>query len=284
MAPILEVKNLSHTYGKGTPFEHTALQDISFAVDSGEFIGIIGHTGSGKSTLMQHLNGLLKPSSGSVLLGGKDLWSDKKFTRQSRFRVGLVFQYPEYQLFEETVYKDIAFGPKNMGLGGAELEQRVRDAMEDVGLDESYLDKSPFELSGGEKRRVAIAGVIVTKPEILILTSPLSGLIPKDAQKMRELIKYFGDTYTIFLCTPSVHDLCEMCDEIIVLQDGRLKMIAPSYDEALAREILANPEKTAPTPEVDAPKTARASAIWKMLTQKNDDYEVLDADEKEGED
>ena len=158
MAPILQIQNLSHLYSAGTPFEHKALDEVSFSVERGEFIGIIGHTGSGKSTLMQHMNGLLKPTSGSVLLDGVDIWTDKKTTRQARFRVGLVFQYPEYQLFEETVYKDIAFGPKNMGLKADEVDRRVREAASFVGLTEAQLNVSPFDLSGGQKRRVAIAG------------------------------------------------------------------------------------------------------------------------------
>ena len=160
MAPILEVKNLHHVYSAGTPFEHIALSDVSFSVERGEFIGVIGHTGSGKSTLMQHMNGLLKPTSGSICLDGQDIWSDKKLTLQSRFRVGLVFQYPEYQLFEETVYKDIAYGPTNMGLDKDEIDRRVREAAVLVGITDEQLEVSPFDLSGGQKRRVAIAGVI----------------------------------------------------------------------------------------------------------------------------
>ena len=164
MEPILSVKNLKYVYSAGTPFEHTALEDVSFSVNRGEFIGIIGHTGSGKSTLMQQLNGLLKPTSGSVILDGQDIWSDKKLTRQARFRVGLVFQYPEYQLFEETVYRDIAFGPKNMGLPAGEVDRRVREAAGFVGITDAQLQASPFDLSGGQKRRVANAGVIAMEP------------------------------------------------------------------------------------------------------------------------
>ena len=169
MAPILQIENLQYVYSAGTPFEHIALKDVSFRIERGEFIGIIGHTGSGKSTLIQHLNGLLKPTSGSVLLDGEDIWSDKALTRQCRFRVGLVFQYPEYQLFEETVYKDIAFGPKNMGLDDKEVDRRVREAAGFVGITDEQLEVSPFDLSGGQKRRVAIAGVIAMEPEVLIL-------------------------------------------------------------------------------------------------------------------
>ena len=188
MAPFLEVKNLTHIYSAGTPFEHTALENVSFSLDRGEFIGVIGHTGSGKSTLMQHLNGLLKPDSGTVLLDGTDIWLDKKFTRQTRFRVGLVFQYPEYQLFEETVYKDIAFGPKNMGLKAEETDRRVREAVAAVGIDEELLSVSPFDLSGGQKRRVAIAGVLAMEPELLILDEPTAGLDPAGREEILSYI------------------------------------------------------------------------------------------------
>ena len=188
MTPILQVKNLTHIYSVGTPFEHVALKDISFSVEKGEFVGIIGHTGSGKSTLMQHLNGLIKPTEGAVLLDGQDIWSDKKFTRQCRFRVGLVFQYPEYQLFEETVYKDIAFGPKNMGLKPEEIDRRVREAAGFVGITEEQLNVSPFDLSGGQKRRVAIAGVIAMEPEVLILDEPTAGLDPEGREDVLQNI------------------------------------------------------------------------------------------------
>ena len=178
MEPILQVQNLNYIYSAGTPFQHQALDDVSFSVTRGEFIGIIGHTGSGKSTLMQQLNGLLKPTSGKILLDGEDIWANKKLTRQARFRVGLVFQYPEYQLFEETVYKDISFGPKNMGLKPDEIDRRVRQAAASVGLRDDQLEMSPFDLSGGQKRRVAIAGVIAMEPEVLILDEPTAGLDP----------------------------------------------------------------------------------------------------------
>ena len=184
MEPILQVQNLNYIYSVGTPFQHQALDNVSFSVNRGEFIGIIGHTGSGKSTLMQQLNGLLKPTSGKILLDGKDIWSDKKLTRQARFRVGLVFQYPEYQLFEETVYKDIAFGPRNMGLSPQEIDRRVREAAATVGLTEAQLEVSPFDLSGGQKRRVAIAGVIAMEPEVLILDEPTAGLDPAGREEI----------------------------------------------------------------------------------------------------
>lgn len=226
MAPLLEVKNLSHTYSAGTPFEHRALTEVSFCVERGEFIGIIGHTGSGKSTLMQHLNGLLKPTSGDVLLEGKSIWQDKLTTRQSRFRVGLVFQYPEYQLFEETVYRDIAFGPKNMGLKEEEIDKRVREAAALVGLTESQLEVSPFDLSGGQKRRVAIAGVIAMEPEILILDEPTAGLDPTGREEILANIEAYRREKgaTIMMVSHSMDDIARMADRLLVLCDSRLQM------------------------------------------------------------
>mgnify|MGYP003242793222 FL=1 len=177
LEPILQIEHLTHTYSAGTPFQRSAVDDMNLSVMDGEFLGIIGHTGSGKSTLIQHLNGLLKPTSGRILLQGKDIWAEPKKIRDVRFQVGLVFQYPEYQLFEETVYKDIAFGPKNMGLDEEDIDRRVRSAAAFVGLTEAMLDKSPFELSGGQKRRVAIAGVIAMEPKVLVLDEPTAGTI-----------------------------------------------------------------------------------------------------------
>ena len=222
MAPILEIKNLNHIYSAGTPFEHVALKDVSFQVERGEFIGVIGHTGSGKSTLMQHLNGLLKPTSGSVILDGQDIWSDKKLTRQSRFRVGLVFQYPEYQLFEETVYKDIAFGPKNMGLSAEELDRRVREAAGFVGLTDAQLEVSPFDLSGGQKRRVAIAGVIAMEPEVLILDEPTAGLDPKERLRLRQYIADLAQNRIVFLTTHIVSDIESIATDVLLMKDGQL--------------------------------------------------------------
>ena len=226
MAPILEVKNLNHTYSAGTPFEHVALKDVSFAVEPGEFIGIIGHTGSGKSTLIQHLNGLLKPTSGAVCLDGKDIWSDKKLTRQSRFRVGLVFQYPEYQLFEETVYKDIAFGPKNMGLSAEEVDRRVREAAGFVGLTDEQLEVSPFDLSGGQKRRVAIAGVIAMEPEVLILDEPTAGLDPEGREDVLRNIDDYrkAKNATIMMVSHSMNDVARMASRLLVMCDAHLAM------------------------------------------------------------
>ena len=226
MAPILEVKNLQHIYSAGTPFEHAALTDVSFSVERGEFIGIIGHTGSGKSTLIQHLNGLLKPTAGSIALDGKDIWSDKAYTRQSRFRVGLVFQYPEYQLFEETVYKDIAFGPKNMGLKPDEIDRRVREAAGFVGISERQLEMSPFDLSGGQKRRVAIAGVIAMEPEVLILDEPTAGLDPEGREEILENIRGYRNAKnaTIMMVSHSMADVARLTDRLLVMNESRLAM------------------------------------------------------------
>ena len=241
MKPILEVKNLNYIYSIGTPFEHKALDNVSFSVSRGEFIGVIGHTGSGKSTLMQQLNGLLKPTSGTVLLDGEDIWADKKKTRQARFRVGLVFQYPEYQLFEETVYKDIAFGPKNMGLDDSEIDRRVREAASFVGLTEAQLEVSPFDLSGGQKRRVAIAGVIAMEPEVLILDEPTAGLDPNGRAEILSNI----DTYrqaknaTIMMVSHSMEDVARMTDRLLVMNGSRLAMDgAPMEVFAHAEELV----------------------------------------------
>ena len=226
MAPFLQVENLRHVYSQGTPFEHVALEDVSFSVERGEFIGIIGHTGSGKSTLMQHLNGLLKPTSGQILLDGKNIWEDKATTRKSRFRVGLVFQYPEYQLFEETVYKDIAFGPKNMGLEEAEIDRRVRESAALVGLTEAQLEVSPFDLSGGQKRRVAIAGVIAMEPEILILDEPTAGLDPMGREDILENIQAYrkAKNATVMMVSHSMSDVARLTDRLLVMCNARLAM------------------------------------------------------------
>lgn len=241
MAPILEVKNLNHIYSAGTPFEHVALKDVSFAVERGEFIGVIGHTGSGKSTLMQHMNGLLKPTSGEILLDGQNIWSDKKLTRQSRFRVGLVFQYPEYQLFEETVYKDIAFGPKNMGLSAEEIDRRVRESAALVGLTEAQLEVSPFDLSGGQKRRVAIAGVIAMEPEVLILDEPTAGLDPEGREGVLQNIENYrkAKNATIMMVSHSMNDVARLADRLLVMCDAELAMDgAPSQVFEHAQELL----------------------------------------------
>ncbi len=251
MKPILEAKNLTYIYSVGTPFEHKALDDISFSVERGEFIGIIGHTGSGKSTLMQQLNGLLKPTSGTVLLDGQDIWSDKKLTRQARFRVGLVFQYPEYQLFEETVYKDIAFGPKNMGLSPEEVDRRVREAAGFVGLTEQQLEVSPFDLSGGQKRRVAIAGVIAMEPEVLILDEPTAGLDPVGRSEILGNIQSYrkAKNATIMMVSHSMEDVARLTDRLLVMNGSKLAMDAPpaqvfTHAEELTQMGLNIPQVT----------------------------------------
>ena len=242
MKPILEVRNLDYIYSAGTPFEHKALDNVSFALAPGEFVGIIGHTGSGKSTLMQQMNGLLKPTSGQVLLDGVDIWSDKKLTRQARFRVGLVFQYPEYQLFEETVYRDIAFGPKNMGLEEKEIDRRVREAAGFVGLTEAQLEVSPFDLSGGQKRRVAIAGVIAMEPEVLILDEPTAGLDPVGRAEILGNIEAYrqAKNATIMMVSHSMEDVARLTDRLLVMNGSRLAMDGtPSEVFSRAQELLA---------------------------------------------
>ena len=241
MAPVLEIQDLSHVYSAGTPFEHKALDGVSFSVEPGEFIGIIGHTGSGKSTLMQHMNGLLKPTSGKILLSGEDIWKDKKTTRQARFRVGLVFQYPEYQLFEDTVYKDIAFGPKNMGLDAKEVDRRVREAASFVNLTEEHLQVSPFDLSGGQKRRVAIAGVIAMEPEVLILDEPTAGLDPVGRAEILENIQAYrrAKNATIMMVSHSMNDVARLTERLLVMNGSKLAMDGtPAEVFARAQELL----------------------------------------------
>ena len=242
MEPILQVQNLNYFYSMGTPFQHQALENVSFSVSRGEFIGIIGHTGSGKSTLMQQLNGLLKPTSGTVLLDGQDIWSDKNLTRQARFRIGLVFQYPEYQLFEETVYKDISFGPRNMGLSPEEIDRRVREAAAVVGLSEAQLQVSPFDLSGGQKRRVAIAGVIAMEPEVLILDEPTAGLDPAGREGILKNIEDYRKTHNaaILMVSHSMDDVARLTDRLLVMNGSRLAMDdTPAAVFARAEELMA---------------------------------------------
>ena len=226
MPPIIETRDLTHVYSAGTPFEHTAISGLHFYAEPGELIGIIGHTGSGKSTLIQHLNGLLKPTSGEVLFRGENIWKDKKFTHSVRGKVGLVFQYPEYQLFEETVYKDIAFGPKNQGVTGDELDRRVRRAAGFVGLDEELLQKSPFDLSGGQKRRAAIAGVIAMEPDVLILDEPTAGL---DAAGRDSILKNVRDYQqaqkaAVIMVSHAMEEVAELCDRLVVMDHGTIAM------------------------------------------------------------
>jgi len=221
---ILETEELTYTYSAGTPFEKTAVDHVSLKIEKNAMIGVIGHTGSGKSTLMQHFNGLLRPTSGKVMLDGQDIWADKKKLRDVRFRVGLVFQYPEYQLFEETVYRDIAFGPKNMGLSDAEIKVRIAETAEMIGLSEELLGRSPFALSGGQKRRAAIAGVMAMRPEILILDEPSAGLDPKGREKLlRQICDYQKKTQsTVLLVSHSMEDVAEYTQKLLVMNKGKL--------------------------------------------------------------
>lgn len=225
--PILTMDNVTYTYGAHSPFEKHAVRGVSLDIQQGELLGIIGHTGSGKSTLIQHLNGLLRPNEGRVLLDGVDIWAEPKKIRSVRFRVGMVFQYPEHQLFEDTIYKDIAFGPKNMGLDEAEIDRRVRQAAATVGLDESLLDKSPFDLSGGEKRRAAIAGVMAMEPQVLILDEPTAGLDPQGREQILALIQEYRKTRgtTVLLVTHSMEDVARVADRVLVMAEGRVAML-----------------------------------------------------------
>lgn len=224
MNAIIETKQLTHIYSAGTPFERGALLEVDFSAMEGEYLGIIGHTGSGKSTLIQHLNALLKPTSGQVLFQGQDVWADPARTRQTRFQVGLVFQYPEYQLFEETVYKDISFGPKNMSLDEKEVDRRVREAAAFVGLRDDQLEKSPFELSGGQKRRVAIAGVIAMEPKVLILDEPTAGLDPVGVESILGNIRDYHQAHnaTIILVSHSMEEVARTVDRLVVVNDGKI--------------------------------------------------------------
>ena len=224
--PIISLKNVSHTYSEGTPLSVSAIQNINLDIESGELVGIIGHTGSGKSTLVQHLNGLLKPTSGTVEIDGEDIWANKKNIRSVRFKVGLCFQYPEYQLFEETVYKDISFGPRNMGMSKEEIKLSVLRAAEYVGLKAELLGKSPFDLSGGEKRRAAIAGVMSMNPKILILDEPTAGLDPKGRQEILNMIvDYRRKTgSTVLLVSHSMEDIAGVATKILVMNKSQVAM------------------------------------------------------------
>ena len=226
MEPILQVQHLTHTYSVGTPFQRSAVEDMSFDVYDGEFLGIIGHTGSGKSTLIQHLNGLLQPTAGEILLRGKNIWAEPKKIREVRFKVGLVFQYPEYQLFEETVYKDIAFGPANQGKTGDELDHAVREAARLVGIRDDQMEKSPFELSGGQKRRVAIAGVMAMEPKILVLDEPAAGLDPEGRDTILSQIRNYHEQtgITVILVSHSMEDIARYANRVLVMSKAKVAM------------------------------------------------------------
>ena len=251
MTPILEIQNLSHVYSADTPFERAALRDVSLSIQRGEFVGLIGHTGSGKSTLIQHFNGLLKPTSGRVLFDGEDIWKDVKFTREIRFKVGLVFQYPEHQLFEETVYQDISFGPKNMGLSEEEIRARVERAAQFVGITDAELQKSPFDLSGGQKRRAAIAGVIAMEPDVLILDEPTAGLDPRGRESILQNIRDYqaAQHAAVVMVSHSMEEIASNVDRLLVMNHGQNVMNGtPAEVFSRAEELvgmgLAIPEMT----------------------------------------
>ena len=239
MSSIIRTDHLTMTYGVNTPFEKVAVNDLNIEIKEGEFLGIIGHTGSGKSTLVQMLNGLITPTSGKVLLRDKDINENKKKLREVRFQVGMVFQYPEYQLFEETVYRDIAFGPTNMGLTGDELDKRVRESARFTGLKDKLLDKSPLDLSGGEKRRAAIAGVIAMDPDVLILDEPTAGLDPQGRDKLlNQILAYHKERKnTVILVSHSMEDIARVADRILVMNKGNAEILAPK------REVFAQGER-----------------------------------------
>ena len=251
MTPILEIQNLSHVYSADTPFERAALRDVSLSIQRGEFVGLIGHTGSGKSTLIQHFNGLLKPTSGRVLFDGEDIWKDVKFTREIRFKVGLVFQYPEHQLFEETVYRDISFGPKNMGLSEEEIRARVERAAQFVGITDAELQKSPFDLSGGQKRRAAIAGVIAMEPDVLILDEPTAGLDPRGRESILQNIRDYqaAQHAAVVMVSHSMEEIASNVDRLLVMNHGQNVMNGTpaevfSHAEELVEMGLAIPKMT----------------------------------------
>ena len=251
MTPILEIQNLSHVYSADTPFERAALRDVSLSIQRGEFVGLIGHTGSGKSTLIQHFNGLLKPTSGRVLFDGEDIWKDVKFTREIRFKVGLVFQYPEHQLFEETVYQDISFGPKNMGLSEEEIRARVERAAQFVGITDAELQKSPFDLSGGQKRRAAIAGVIAMEPDVLILDEPTAGLDPRGRESILQNIRDYqaAQHAAVVMVSHSMEEIASNVDRLLVMNHGQNVMNGSpaevfSHAEELVEMGLAIPKMT----------------------------------------
>jgi energy-coupling factor transport system ATP-binding protein len=242
LEPIIKVEQLTHTYSINTPFERKALDSVDLDIYHGEYLGIIGQTGSGKSTLIQHLNGLLKPSSGQILFEGKDLWSSPQLTRSIRFQVGLVFQFPEYQLFEETVYKDIAFGPKNMNLEPDEIDRRVRRAAEFVELPSQLLERSPFELSGGQKRRVAIAGVIAMEPKVLILDEPTAGLDPASVESVLSNIEAYhrSNQATVIVVSHSMEEIARTADRMFVFNNGKIALSGTPHEVFAHSALLEN--------------------------------------------
>lgn len=275
---IITTENLTHKYGVGTPFEKTALDNVSVGIEDGDYVGVIGHTGSGKSTLISHFNAILKPTSGRVYVDGEDLWQENKLKRiQTRFKVGLVFQYPEYQLFEDTVYNDIAFGPKNMGLSDNDIEQRVMMATEFVGLDKKYLEKSPFDLSGGQKRRVAIAGVMAMSPKVLVLDEPAAGLDPKGRDEILARIReYHQETKsTVLLVSHSMEDIAKNAHSIIVMNRAKCMM------HASVKEVFEKAEELEKI-GLDIPQITKVFISLNKLGYKvsSDIYTVDDASDE----
>lgn len=258
---ILKTENLTYIYGSGTPFERKAVDDVSLEIEKGGITGIIGHTGSGKSTLIQHFNGLLKPSSGKIFLDGRDIWENGKIMPGLRFRVGLVFQYPEYQIFEDTVFKDIAYGPKNMKLDGAEIKERVLEAADLFGIGRDMLNRSPFELSGGQKRRVAIAGVMAMKPEVIIFDEPAAGLDPRGRRSVFEIIKSYcrNSGCTVIVVSHSMEDMASLADRIIVMNRGRL------FCHDRTPEVFSRAEEIAAM-GLDVPQITR---VFELLRKEN---------------
>ncbi len=262
----IEIQNLTHTYGAGTPFVKNALDDVSITIEDHDFIGLIGHTGSGKSTLVQHLNGILKPTKGKILLDGRDMWDKDTNIRDVRFKIGLVFQYPEHQLFEETVYRDIAFGPTNMALSEDEIKERVMYALKFVGLTEDILEQSPFDLSGGQKRRVAIAGVIAMKPEVLVLDEPTAGLDPKARDDLLSQIKKYHkeNNSTVIIVSHSMEDMAKTVDKIIVVKNGKIERFLP------VGEIFADAESLG-SMGLDIPTITK---VFKRLKERGVDIDT----------
>lgn len=237
---ILKTENLTYIYSPGTPFEKAAVKNVNLEIEKGELVGVMGHTGSGKSTLIQHFNGLLKPSSGKIYLDGKDIWEEKSNIRDVRFKVGLVFQYPEYQLFEETVFADISFGPKNMGLSGDELKNRVCEICRLVGVKEEYYDTSPFDLSGGEKRRVAIAGVMAMRPKVIIFDEPIAGLDPRGRADVLKMIEDYRAEFnaTVLIISHNMEDMALIADRLLVMNDGEMIAFDSTENIFMQPELL----------------------------------------------
>lgn len=286
LEPIIRIEQLTHTYSAGTPFQRSAVDGVELDIMPGEFLGVIGHTGSGKSTLIQHLNGLLKPTQGHIYLNGKDIWADPKQIRQVRFQVGLVFQYPEYQLFEETVYKDIAFGPGNMGLDKEEIDRRVRESARMVGLAEELLEKSPFDLSGGQKRRVAIAGVIAMEPKVLILDEPTAGLDPVGTESILSNIRAYhkAQNATIIMVSHSMEEMARTVDRLVVVNDGKIALEgAPSQVFQHGQELedmgLGIPQMTRVFNRLKAMGVDVGSSVYTVEQAKR---AILDALAKKG--